>query len=84
MITAVDTNVLLDVLIPNARYARASKHALEDALAQGVLIIGEVVYAELASWGADCSAPAHPERFSCGGSCLGILYSRFEDHLSAR
>lgn len=49
MITAVDTNVLLDILIPNARYAQASKRLLEEALAQGALVISEVVYAELAS-----------------------------------
>lgn len=49
MITAVDTNVLLDILIPNARYARASKRMLEEALAQGALVISEVVHAELAS-----------------------------------
>lgn len=49
MITAVDTNVLLDILIPNTKYAQASKRLLEEALAQGALVISEVVYAELAS-----------------------------------
>jgi hypothetical protein len=29
MITAVDTNILLDILIPHARYAAASQRALE-------------------------------------------------------
>ncbi len=49
MITAVDTNVLLDVLIPNARFAERSQQKLDEALEQGALVIGEVVYAELAS-----------------------------------
>ncbi len=49
MITAVDTNILLDILIPNTKYASASKRLLDEALAQGALVISEVVYAELAS-----------------------------------
>jgi hypothetical protein len=49
MITAVDTNILLDILIPNAQYAQTSKRLLDEALAEGALVIGEVVYAELAS-----------------------------------
>lgn len=49
MITAVDTNVLLDLLIPGQpEAARAGEQALEAALAAGALIIGEAVYAELA------------------------------------
>ncbi|MFQ5794014.1 MAG: type II toxin-antitoxin system VapC family toxin [Candidatus Bipolaricaulia bacterium] len=48
MITALDTNILLDILIPNVQYAAASKQRLDEALAQGALVIGEVVYAELA------------------------------------
>lgn len=49
MITSLDTNVLLDLLIPNVRYAQASQQQLDEALALGSLVIGEVVYAELAS-----------------------------------
>jgi len=49
LITAVDTNVLLDILIPDARHADRSQQALERALADGALVICEVVYAELAS-----------------------------------
>jgi len=49
MITAVDTNVLLDVLLPDPTFAAASQHQLDLALRQGGLLIGEVVYAELAS-----------------------------------
>ena len=49
MITALDTNVLLDLLIPDSRHADASQWALDAALAEGAIVIGEVVYAELAS-----------------------------------
>jgi len=49
VITALDTNVLLDLLIPDSRYASASERALDATLAEGALVIGEVVYAELAS-----------------------------------
>ncbi len=49
MITALDTNVLLDLLIPDSRHADASQRALDRALAEGALVVGEVVYAELAS-----------------------------------
>lgn len=47
--TAVDTNVLLDLLIPNARFQATSRKALETAHAEGGLILSEAVYAELAS-----------------------------------
>ena len=49
MITAIDTNILLDILIPNTRYAEVSKELLDDSLAQGALVICESVYAELAA-----------------------------------
>ena len=49
MITALDTNILLDLLIPNAPHAQASKNALDLAYRQGALVIYGIVYAELAS-----------------------------------
>lgn len=49
MITAVDTNVLLDILLPGAPHVSASKRLLDQALQQGALVVNEVVYAELAS-----------------------------------
>lgn len=58
MITALDTNVLLDVLIPNVRFAEAALEHLDEALHQGGLIIGEVVYAELAAHFTDDQALA--------------------------
>jgi predicted nucleic acid-binding protein len=49
MISAVDTNVLLDILIPNAAYAKSSLEVLEIMADQGSLVISEMVFAELAS-----------------------------------
>jgi predicted nucleic acid-binding protein len=48
MITAVDTNPLLDVLIPNAPHGEESERALAEAVGAGALLISEPVYAELA------------------------------------
>lgn len=49
MITAIDTNILLDMLVPGSTYAVSSKALVDQAYEEGALIIGEVVYAELAS-----------------------------------
>jgi predicted nucleic acid-binding protein len=48
MITAVDTNILLDVLIPDARHGDESERALAEALRWGAVLISDPVYAELA------------------------------------
>jgi predicted nucleic acid-binding protein len=48
VITAIDTNILLDILIPEPAFQIPSKEALEKALIQGRLLVGEIVYAELA------------------------------------
>ena len=47
MITAVDTNVLLDVFTEDATFVRASSGALRECMAAGALIGCEVVWAEL-------------------------------------
>lgn len=47
MITAIDTNILLDLLVPNERFYDASVRALEDADSSGSLVICDLVYAEL-------------------------------------
>ena len=49
MITSLDTNVLLDILIPNAKYSQSSKSLIDDAFRKGSLIMSEIVYAELCS-----------------------------------
>jgi hypothetical protein len=49
MVSAIDTNILLDILIPNPKYLLKSKLLLENAVTKGALIICEIVYSELAS-----------------------------------
>lgn len=49
MISAVDTNVLLDLLIPESSDGEKALRQLENASAQGRMVLNEVVYAELAA-----------------------------------
>ena len=49
MIPAVDTNILLDILIPNNDHVQSSLQCLTDIDPTDQLIISEVVFAELAS-----------------------------------
>lgn len=48
MISAIDTNILLDILFPETAYSKSSKVLLDEALAAGALVVCESVYAELA------------------------------------
>ncbi len=56
MITAVDTNVLLDVFIPDDEHGGRSMDWLSAAYDAGAVVICDVVYAELASLSADRSS----------------------------
>lgn len=47
MITAIDTNILLDILLPNADFCELAMQALEDSIAAGSLVVCDLVYAEL-------------------------------------
>lgn len=47
MITAIDTNVLLDILLPNEEFFERSAQALQDASAAGSMVICDVIYAEI-------------------------------------
>ena len=49
MITAVDTNVLVDVFHDDPEYGRASAEALRRCLREGQLVVSEIVWAELAA-----------------------------------
>ncbi len=46
MITAIDTNVLLDILLPNKEFFEASAEALQDGANEGSLVVSDIVYAE--------------------------------------
>lgn len=48
MIIAVDTNVLLDVLLHDPVFAARSEEALRQSSSEGSIVICEIVYAELA------------------------------------
>lgn len=47
MITALDTNVLLDILIPDERFFERSLATIQAAADEGSLVICDPVYAEL-------------------------------------
>ncbi len=47
MITAVDTNILLDILLPDPTFGPGSKDRLRVHTQKGALVICEVVYAEV-------------------------------------
>lgn len=47
MITAIDSNVLFDVLAADPRYYEGSSQALEQAANAGSLVVCDLVYAEL-------------------------------------
>lgn len=47
MITAIDTNVLLDILAADPEYFERSFQALEEVVIAGSLVICDLVYAEL-------------------------------------
>lgn len=49
MITAVDTNILIDILEPDPIHGPASKDALKRSLRQGAVVACEVVWAEIAT-----------------------------------
>lgn len=50
MITAIDTNILLDVLVPNERFYEACVKALENAATAGSLVVCDLAYAELCTY----------------------------------
>jgi predicted nucleic acid-binding protein len=56
VITAVDTNVLLDVFSDNAEFGRRSANALRRCIAEGSLLSCEVVWAETRAWFPDAEA----------------------------
>ena len=47
MITAIDTNILIDILEPDPEFGQASKQALRRCMQEGSVIACEVVWAEV-------------------------------------
>lgn len=56
MITAVDTNILLDLLLDDPAFEKDSQRALHEASSHGVPVICEIVYVEVAGFFADQAA----------------------------
>ncbi|HSE83381.1 MAG TPA: type II toxin-antitoxin system VapC family toxin [Thermodesulfobacteriota bacterium] len=50
MITAVDTNILLDILLPDPQYRDTSRYSIERGIEGGSLMICELVYSELSAF----------------------------------
>jgi hypothetical protein len=47
MITALDSNVLLDILIPNEKFVTVAAEIIDDASQPGSLVVCDIVYAEI-------------------------------------
>jgi predicted nucleic acid-binding protein len=47
MITAIDSNVLFDILLPNEEFFGRSSQALQNAWSSGALVVCDLVYAEV-------------------------------------
>jgi predicted nucleic acid-binding protein len=56
VITAVDSNILLDVFQADARFGRRSADALEQSLADGAVVACEVVWSEIVAAFGSASA----------------------------
>ena len=70
MITAVDTNVLVDILEPDPRFGAASGVALTRCLTEGTVVACDVVWAEVAT----VYGEKHSELLAALAT-LGIEYS---------
>ena len=77
MITAVDTNVLLDVFLSDPRFGQASGNHLREALRLGVIVACEAVWAE--------TAAVFPEQaaFEKAMRTLGIQFSPLTQQAAA-
>lgn len=47
MITAIDTNVLLDILVPNDKFCESAIRSIEASANAGSLVVCDLVYTEL-------------------------------------
>lgn len=76
MITAVDTNVLVDVLTADPDFGRASRAALGVCLRDGNLVACDVVWAE---FGAFLGAERTPETMERMGVSFSVLVAPSAD-----
>lgn len=78
MITAIDTNILLDVFGADAKFAVASAEALRRCLIEGSLIACEAVWAETASVFGDAG------RFQEAMNKLSASFSPMTEHAAIK
>ena len=74
MITAVDTNILIDILEPDPVYGPTSKDALKQCLQEGSVLACEVVWAEIVTaFSHDCErAVGALRKIGIGYSSMGL------------
>lgn len=70
MITAIDTNVFVDILEPDPVHGPASRAALTRCLGEGTVLVCGVVWAEVATVYGEQQA-----RLLTAFSTLGVVYS---------
>lgn len=76
MISAVDTNVLLDVFGADPKFGPRSAEALRECLASGSLVVCDVVVAEVASaFAGEAPARSALERLGAGLSAMDLTSS---------
>ena len=73
MITAVDTNVLIDVFRDDPKFGPKSANALRRCLREGVIVACPIVWAETAAMFQDDA------RFTEVMGTLGVAFSPFEE-----
>jgi predicted nucleic acid-binding protein len=93
MITAVDTNVLIDVGVEDAARARAAARALEACALDGRLVVCEIVLAEFARgfpldqdpvrWVSDLGIAYDPIREQTAVEA-GRMHARYEERSGRR
>jgi predicted nucleic acid-binding protein len=60
LITAVDTNILIDILEPDPEHGPSSRDALKRCMREGALVCCEVVWAEVSTaYGSDIEKITH-------------------------
>jgi predicted nucleic acid-binding protein len=81
MTTAIDTNILLDILIPGQEFGGRSAEALENSANLGSLVVCDMVYAELC---VHFSSQAECDRFLDSVEIQVSLLSRSAHFLASR
>lgn len=76
MKAAVDASILLDVLLPDEKYAEASLSLLESHAARGALVICPVAYAETAAAFSPTSA------FEPVAAEMDLIYDEFSPRVA--